>query len=154
MPAIPPLPELAVPDAYRTTVESWQRFTGSLRLHGQGTEAAVQVERCAAGRLQGAYPAGAHDVEVRIESEVRGDVLTTLLRTLVGAVRAADARCRRIVYAVDEGGVEKIEAAEAAGFRYVVDVDVQDLELSLLVAEPSWVTATDMDLDLAHVPGT
>ena len=46
-------------------------------------------------------------------------------------------------------------AAESAGFRYVVDVDVPDEDgvveqLSLLVREPDFVTHVDMDLD--HVP--
>ncbi|GCE44881.1 hypothetical protein Rhow_000507 [Rhodococcus wratislaviensis] len=45
-----------------------------------------------------------------------------------------------------------IAAAEAAGFRYVVDVDVAESELSLLVSEPGWVT--EVDIDLEHVPGS
>ncbi|MFE7029139.1 hypothetical protein ACFU9Y_02445 [Streptomyces sp. NPDC057621] len=149
---VPPLPELAVPPPWRTTLEARDRFTGRLRLHAHGAEAAVHVERCAAGRLQDAYPAGAHDVEVRIEPGIPDGTLVPLLRTLVDTVRTADAQCRRIVYAVDEGDTKSSGEAEAAGFRYVLDVDVQDLALSLLVAEPEWVTATDMDLD--HVPGT
>jgi hypothetical protein len=74
------------------------------------------------------------------------------LGLLLRAVLAADPDCRRVVHAVPEGDRTAIEAAEAAGFRYVVDVDLHDRQLSLLVAEPGWVTATDLDLD--RVPGS
>ncbi|MFD6821998.1 hypothetical protein ACFWC5_16750 [Streptomyces sp. NPDC060085] len=133
-------------------MEARDRFTESLRLYAPGTEALVYVERCAAGRLQNSYPAGAHDVGVRIETGIKGSELASLLEALVYAICTAEAQCRRIVYIVDAGNIERITQAESAGFRYVLDVDVQNLELSLMVAEPEWATATDMDLD--RVPGT
>jgi len=40
-------------------------------------------------------------------------------------------------------------AAEMAGFRPVVDVDVPGAELRLFVAEPVWVS----NIDLQRVPG-
>ncbi|MGP3962073.1 hypothetical protein ACTWPT_39400 [Nonomuraea sp. 3N208] len=110
-------------------------------LHG----ARVRLERCAAGRLRDAYPVAAHDVELQVDGAG-----TELLLALVDAVSVADPRCRRVVYAVQEGDLPRIAAAEAAGFRYVVDVDLADAQLSLLVAEPGWATRTDTDLD--HVP--
>ncbi|MFF6787229.1 hypothetical protein [Streptomyces sp. NPDC012510] len=149
---VPALPALDVPGPWQTTVESWTRFTGSLRMRGPSGEVVVAVERCAAGRLRDAYPVGARDVELLIHTGLRAETLPNILRPLVRAVRAADPGCRRVVYAVTEGDRAGVEAAEATGFRYAVDVDLQDKQLSLLVAEPDWVTVTDMDLD--HVPGT
>ncbi|MFG2937796.1 hypothetical protein [Streptomyces sp. NPDC048282] len=150
--AVPELPAVTVEGVGETTVESWNRRWGRLRLLDGDRRTLVRVERCAAGRLRDAYPAGAHDVEVVVESAGRGDPAPALLRTLVDAVRAADPRCRRIVYAAEEGDRTATEYAEAAGFRYVVDIDLKDRRLSLMVHEPGWVTGTDMDLD--HVPGT
>ncbi|MEV5987464.1 hypothetical protein AB0L85_21010 [Streptomyces sp. NPDC052051] len=151
--AVPALPALPVPGARTATVESWTRFTGRLRLSGPGADIGVQVERCAAGRLRDAYPAGARDLEVRIDGGCPdGDARAALLRDLVDAVGAADPHCRRVVHAVAEGDHDGLAAAARAGFRHVVDVDLGQQQLSLLVAEPDWVTATDMDLD--HVPGS
>ncbi|MEU6408200.1 hypothetical protein [Microbispora sp. NPDC046933] len=107
---------------------------------------AVRLERCAAGRLRHAYPVAAHDIELQAAEADAG-----LLRALVDAVAEADPQCRRVVYAVPEGDLDRMAVAEAAGFRYVIDVDLADAQLSLLVVEPEWVTRTDMDLD--HVPG-
>ncbi|MEU9448906.1 hypothetical protein [Streptomyces sp. NPDC048277] len=153
MPAVPGLPALTVEGAGRATVESWNRRSGSLRLRRGGTEALVRVERCAAGRLRDAYPVSAHDVELVLDrAEQRAATAPVLLGALVRAVRAADPRCRRVVYAVAEGDRVATEHAEAAGFRYAVDVDLRDEPLSLLVHEPDWVTHTDMDLD--RVPGS
>ncbi len=53
-----------------------------------------------------------------------------------------------------EGDRTSLEAAEAAGFGYAVDVDLQDKQPSLPVAEPDWVTATATGMHLAHVPGS
>ncbi|MGW3497441.1 hypothetical protein [Streptomyces sp. NPDC001020] len=152
--AAPSLPALDIPGGWKTTVESWTRSTGRLRLHlhGQGIDIGVRVERCAAGRLREAYPAGARDLEVRIDGGCPHNALAELLLTLVDAVRAADPRCRRIVYAAAEDDQDTIAVAAAAGFRHAVDVDLGEQQLSLLVAEPDWVSAIDMDLE--HLPGT
>lgn len=103
----------------------------------------VSAERCATGRLRSAYPVSEHDVEIRVPGAD-----AELLRSAIAEVMAADPACRRIVYAVAEGDLIATTAAEAAGFRYVVDVDLPDgAALSLLVVEPDWVTATDHDTD-------
>ncbi|MFI6737838.1 hypothetical protein ACIBI9_33370 [Nonomuraea sp. NPDC050451] len=103
----------------------------------------VHLERCATGRLREAYPAGARDVEVRVSPAVTGEAMTRLLRVVTDAVSRQDPACRRVVCPVPEGDLGRIAAAEAAGFRYVVDVDLADEQLSLLVAEPEWVTGID-----------
>ncbi|MEQ4722574.1 hypothetical protein [Nonomuraea sp. B19D2] len=112
----------------------------------------VRLARCATGRLREAYPAGAHDVEIMVSPACTGQAMTRLLRDIADAVITADPRCRRLVCAVPEGDLGRVAAAESAGFRYVVDVDLPGEQLSLLVHEPDWVTRTDMDLD--HVPGS
>ena len=110
------------------------------------------LERCVAGRLHDAYPVNRHDVEVRLTEQLTTNEVTRVLEAMVRAALEQDPRCRRVVFAVDVDDVATMAAAEEAGFRYVVDVDIPDAELSLLVAEPDWVTAVDMDLD--RVPGT
>jgi len=117
-----------------------------------GTEVVAEVERCCAGRLRHAYPVNAHDVEVRIADASSPEVLTDALGLLARAVQAADPRCRRVVFAAPAGDPKAVAAAEAAGLRYVLDVDVPGADLSLLVAEPEWVTTADRDLD--RVPGS
>lgn len=111
----------------------------------------VTLERCAAGRLRNAYPVSEHDLEARV-SELPAAALAALLAELAPAVFTADPRCRRLVFAPPEGELALLSAAEEAGFRYVVDVDLAEGLVSLAVAEPGWVTAVDMDLD--RVPQT
>ncbi|MEV5835478.1 hypothetical protein [Nocardia sp. NPDC052112] len=112
----------------------------------------VELERCANGRLRDAYPVSAHDIEARVTGRIPQALLVELLATLMPALEKADPECRKIVFATLAGDTSALAAAEAAGFRYVVDIDLPDAELSLFVAEPTWVTAVDMDLD--RIPGT
>ncbi|MCH5672870.1 hypothetical protein [Streptomyces gilvus] len=142
---VPALPDLALPGA-------GGRFSAAVRLEVGGEATTVHVERCAAGRLRDTYPVAAHDVEVRPDPHLHGPELSAVLGQLAAAIRVADGRCRRVVYAVDAPDPARVAAAEEAGFRYVVDVDVAGREHSLLVAEPGWVTATDMALE--RVPGS
>lgn len=150
--AVPRLPEFGVPRGWRTAVESWTRVTGRMRLHRGDLDVGVQVERCAAGRLRDAYPAGARDLELRIGPGCPDGGLSEVLRVLVRAVGTSDPDCRRIVHAVPEGDRGALATAEAAGFRHVVDVDLGEEQLSLLVAEPGRGTAAGADPD--RPPGT
>nr|ACJ12469.1 hypothetical protein [Rhodococcus sp. T104] len=149
------------PQPWSSDVVSWSDSGGKLVLRRDGGRSAtIELVRCVNGRLRLAYPVAAHDVEVTIHDVTASEHLTAVLRAVVDAVRESDPRCRKVVFAVDRHVSSRAElspltvvaAAEAAGFRYVVDVDIDDAELSLLVAEPEWVTAVDIDLD--HVPGT
>lgn len=115
----------------------------------------IRVERCLEGRLRNAYPAARHDVELQVDGEVHD--LTHLLRRESDRILGADPLCRKVVFAVPAGDPDMVLAAEVAGFRYVVEVDIPDpaggvLTLVLLVREPAHVTAVDMDLD--RVPHT
>ena len=116
-----------------------------------GTHLHATLERCAHGRLRDAYPAAEHDIEIRLD-DAPTDELTALLGALSAAAQPADPQCRRVVFGAPRGDLATLAAAENAGFRYVVDVDLVGASLSLAVAEPSWVTSVDMDLD--RVPGT
>ncbi|WP_433346134.1 hypothetical protein ACQP25_26215 [Microtetraspora malaysiensis] len=162
------MPALSVPDPWTAETLSRSRGSGEMRLRrpasgaalntgadaasgGDGVLVEVRVERCTAGRLREAYPVGAHDVEIRVAEGTSPALLTEVLAVLVGAIRVADPRCRRAVFAAPVDRPDMVAAAQAAGFRYVLDVDVPGAELSLLVAEPEWVTCVGMDLD--RVPG-
>ncbi|GAA2411790.1 hypothetical protein GCM10010191_21470 [Actinomadura vinacea] len=112
----------------------------------------VALARCATGRLRDAYPVNSHDVEVRLTEPLPADEVTRVLGQASRGVFEQEPHCRRVVFAVPVDDLATLAAAESAGFRYVVDVDLPGAELSLLVAEPAWVTAVDMDLD--RVPGT
>lgn len=137
-------PQWTVVACPRPGVLRWRR--------SEGLNLDVEVERCAAGPLRDAYPVSAHDIAVQVFGRPAADVLTDVLVSVVDAVLTSDPRCRRVVYAARAGDHDAVWAAEAAGFRYVLDVDVPGAELSLLVAEPAWVSRVDIDLD--HVPGT
>lgn len=152
-------PRFAAP--WSSEVVSWSDFGGRVALRRDGARGVtVELVRCVNGRLRLAYPVAARDVEVQVPDVTTSEDLTAVLRAVVLALRQSDPQCRKVVFAVDRSGsgrgplspLTAIAAAEAAGFRYVVDVDLADAELSLLVVEPEWVTAVDIDLD--HVPGT
>ncbi|MBV6760415.1 hypothetical protein [Rhodococcus opacus] len=156
-----PLPQPAFRAPWSSEILSWSVARGRLLLRrGETKSTTVELQRCASGRLRHSYPVSARDIEVRLVDPGGSAELTTALRAVVAAIRDAEPQCRKVVYAVESGGSKQgrvgtlatIAAAEAAGFRYVVDVDVADHELSLLVSEPDWVTAVDIDLD--HVPGS
>jgi hypothetical protein len=119
----------------------------------------VNFERCLGGRLNDAYPVARHDIEVRFVGHAPTE--SALVEQLDAAYRhatSADPACRKVVFAAPAGNLEAIAAAEEAGFRYVVDVDIptvdsrSTVELALLVREPEYVTHVDMDLD--RVPGS
>ncbi|WP_157114896.1 hypothetical protein [Nocardia niwae] len=112
----------------------------------------VRLQRCADSRLALAYPVTAHDIDVLVEAALPPRVRTALLGALGPAILRADPGCRRIVVAVAADDHEALAAVVDAGLRPTVEVDLPEGEFVLTVAEPTWVTAVDIDLD--HVPGT
>ncbi|MFD4503631.1 hypothetical protein [Streptomyces sp. NPDC058457] len=149
VPAIPA--DLAPAPGWETEPTIRGRTTAGFRLRRDGMTVDVHLERCAAGRLRDAYPAGAHDLELRVAAGCPDHLLPALLRSLTAAVRDADPHCRRVVLAVPAADRAGVTAAGSAGYRHAADVDLGPEELTLLVAEPHWVTVTDIDLD--RVPG-
>jgi hypothetical protein len=123
-----------------------------LALPGLPRASDLRARRCAEGRLRDAYPVSAHDIEIHTPNDSVPQALTRHLAEFADAILRADPQCRRIVLAVTAGDQGSVAGAVAAGFRYVLDVDVPGAELSLLVAEPNWVT--DVDVALGTVPGS
>lgn len=105
------------------------------------------------GPLAQAYPAGIHDVEVRVE---RLDDAEGVHRACL-SLFADHPQCRRITFAARVNDLDVIAFAEEAGFRYVLDVDVREpagsapeettTELSLLVLEPQWILDQPIAVD-------
>lgn len=131
---------------------TWRRIksddrTVRLRCSVGGADIEIGARRSVESRLRDAYPVSHHDVELRAFDGLASQGFTAALAELSQAILAADARTRRVVFAAAAGDEAAIAAARAAGFRYVLDVDVPGAELSLLVAEPDWVTKRDARLD-------
>lgn len=89
--------------------------------------------------LRHTYPYGARD---RVMAFSDADDI----RKTVESVFAGDPKCRRIVVPVEQGDVTQVEQCETAGLRYVLDVRTREGdELSLMVAEPEWVSNQSTD---------
>lgn len=110
----------------------------------------VRLERSATGRLRDTYPVNAHDIEVRITTQLSAAELAAVLGAAVRDALGTDPRCRRVLFAAPADDPDTIAVAKIAGLRHVVDVDIPGAELSLLVAEPHWVTTMELD----QVPGS
>lgn len=140
----------------RWTVQQQQlmRSRVLLRLDTSGPRFVdVTLSRVLAGPLRDAYPVSAHDVRLEVDATaLDATELVDLLRELVDSVEREDPQCRRVVYSVPADDLAAISTGESAGFRFVVEVEVEGAVLALLVAEPDWVTRVDMDLE--RVPGS
>lgn len=108
----------------------------------------VNVAFAARHAVGASYPSGTHDRYL----DPSEDAVAGAIQLVSERVMNDDPRCRRLVLATDEGNVEQIARGEAAGYRYVVDVDLKDRSVSLLAAEPSWVLEESRNID--DVPGT
>lgn len=103
----------------------------------------VRVAFVASTPVAAAYPAGARDRLIQPDAQTGAQAIQLVSEK----VMAVDPACRRLVLAVDEGDVAGIARGEAAGYRYVLDVDVPGRSLSLLAAEPDWVLEDSRHLD-------
>ena len=131
---------------------SWAMGPGDMRelwLRSDHQNGPIQLHarRCIDGPLRDTYPVGKYDVELYVAKDVTPEYLIGPLAEVAGAILAADPHCRRVVFAAPAGDQATVSAAEEAGFRYVLDVEVRERELSLLVAEPHWATKVNLDLD-------
>ncbi|MEW1654105.1 hypothetical protein [Streptomyces sp. NPDC093707] len=147
---VPPLPDVRLAPDWRTATRHRTRHAQQLHVAGRSGAAEVRLERCAAGRLRDAYPVGSRDLEVRADACAE-DVLPGLLTALADALGATDPRCRRLVFAAPADDRPRIAAAESAGFRHVVEIDLGTDAYRLMTWEPAWATCNDPDLD--RVPG-
>jgi hypothetical protein len=133
----------------------WTQLSGDgrdvrLRFDQEGNAIEFSARRCAEGRLRDTYPVSAHDVELNVSNNGAPQLITRPLAALTQTILNSDDCCRRVVFAAATDDEAMVSAVEAAGFRYVLDVDVPGAELSLLVAEPSWI----IELDDDRVPGS
>ncbi|GCD88639.1 hypothetical protein [Nocardioides sp. LS1] len=108
----------------------------------------IRRERCLGGRLSHAYPVARNDIEIQVGDVARPN-LTDVLRAESDQVFTDDPHCRKIVFAAPVDNAAVVGAAQHAGFRYVLEVDVPwdgGVEhLALMVREPSFVTVVDVD---------
>jgi len=121
---------------------------GLVRFDGEGV-VELGFRRCISSRLRDTYPVSYHDIELFGLNDAPPHAFARALAELSEAVLKADPLCRRVVFAASAGQADMTLAAEMAGFRQVVDVDVPGAELRLFVAEPVWVS----NIDLHRVPG-
>ena len=121
---------------------------GLVRFDGEGV-VELGFRRCISSRLRDTYPVSYHDIELFGLNDAPPHAFARALAELSEAVLKADPLCRRVVFAASAGQADMTLAAEMAGFRPVVDVDVPGAELRLFVAEPVWVS----NIDLHRVPG-
>ncbi|MYZ33802.1 MULTISPECIES: hypothetical protein [unclassified Streptomyces] len=143
---VPPIPDLQLAPQWHTELLHRRRHAQDMIIGRGADTAAVHVERCAAGRLRASYPVGLHDLELQVDG-CGIEFLANVLSEAIEAVPLTDPQCRRLVLAVPADESSRVAAAEAAGFRYVVNVDLGDTEHSLFAWEAAWVTRTDPDLD-------
>ena len=133
----------------------WTELSGAgrdvrLQFDQEGTTIEFIARRCAEGRLRDAYPISARDVEIDVPNHAAPQRVTRPLAALTQTILNSDDSCRRVVFAAPTDDEVMVSAVEAAGFRYVLDVDVPGAEFSLLVAEPTWI----VELDDNRVPGS
>ncbi|MCP1411426.1 hypothetical protein [Paenarthrobacter sp. A20] len=103
----------------------------------------VAVEFVVATPLAASYPVSARDRLVTPDAGAGAEALQLVSERIL----QMDPACRRLVRAVDEGDIAAIALGEAAGYRYVVDVDIPGRSLALLAAEPGWVMEASRYLD-------
>jgi hypothetical protein len=108
-----------------------------VRNHRSLVVGGIDARRVLGNRLDGTYPIGAEDREIRLHPSSS----PAAVASAVHAIMSEAPRCRRVVLAVPLGSLDEMRLAEDGGFRYVVDVDTHHESLSLLVAEPEWVLA-------------
>lgn len=147
---VPPISVPALAPPWQVTDRSISSNAVVLEVrHGEGIAASLRLQRCATGRLREAYPVSAYDIEIGGIEDLPGPLLTELAAQLAGGLERSEPRCRRIVLAIPQDAHACAEAARAAGFHPIVEVDLPGAQLILHVAEPEWVRAHDSD----RVPG-
>ncbi|APF41144.1 hypothetical protein [Neomicrococcus aestuarii] len=126
-----------------------ERFVQAFNVTENGEDrGTVNVASAARHPVGDSYPSGTRDRYL----EPSEHAVAGAIQLVSEHIMKSDPHCRRLVLATDEGDVEQIARGEAAGYRYVVDVDLKDRSVSLLAAEPAWVLEESRNID--DVPGT
>jgi len=111
----------------------------------------LRVHRVADHPLHSCYPYGAHDLALGLVLPDHGPsgraLGVRLLRAVVPALFAADARCRRIVAAPDESDTVTQAALEEGGLVRVTEADLPHASVVLFAAEPPDLAGMSTALD-------
>lgn len=108
-----------------------------------GPVATVGVARVVDSEFAATYPSGLRDRLVLPDEGAPAEAIQLASEF----VMETDPACRRLVLACAEDDLEAIGTAEAAGYRYVVDVDLHRGSFALLTAEPAWVLEESRNID-------
>lgn len=110
---------------------------------GSETRGVVTVHHVKNTDLRLAYPVGLRDRLL----EPSDDAVAGALQLVAERIFEADPATRRLVVAAAAEDLPAMQRAEAAGFRYVVDVEIPGQVLELFVAEPAWVLEESRRID-------
>ncbi|WP_052682807.1 hypothetical protein [Streptomyces sp. FxanaA7] len=150
-----------------------RRYAAAHGDRGDPQEFLVHLQRVRHHPVRACYPFGAHDFVVRLGDDGDGDgdgddgdgggtehggragragrvpeaAGADLLRALVPALFAADARCRRVIAAPGEHDVHAQRVLSAGGFRRVTEADLPGGSVVLFAAEPPALTELSTALD-------
>lgn len=136
-----PLPSTWLAQVADSAEDGKTRYTVK---EGEESRGEVLVEKARTSKVAMAYPAGLHDYLLTPSSDAPAEAIQLVSEQ----VWAGDKQSRRLVLATALEDVPEIARAEAAGYRYIVDVDIPGEELSLLVAEPHWVLEESRNIDI------
>lgn len=116
----------------------------SLAIKHSGSEVAlVNIARAVGSVFESSYPAGLRDRLLAVSDGAPAGAIQLASEF----VMATDGACRRIITACAEGDIDSIARAEAAGYRFVVEVDTRTGSFALLAAEPAWVLEESRNID-------
>jgi hypothetical protein len=123
-------------------VQPGQEFTLAISHEGDHV-ATVGVQRVVDSEFAATYPSGLRDRLLLPEPGAPAEAIQLASEF----VMETEAACRRLVLACAEDDLEAIGIAEAAGYRFVVEVDLHRGSFALLTAEPAWVLEESRNID-------
>lgn len=137
-------PDPLGPEWICTAVETLPGHEHTLSIEHSGNPVTiVSVKRVVDTNFGLTYPSGLLDRILILAPLVPAEAIQLASEFMMDA----DPACRRLIIACEEGDVAAIGVAEAAGYRYVVDVDLHSGSYALLTAEPDWVLEESRNID-------
>ena len=111
--------------------------------HKGSRVATLGVKRVVDSEFAATYPSGLRDRLLLPEPGAPAEAIQLASEIVMGS----DPACRRLVLATAEDDLDAIGVAEAAGYRFVVEVDLHRGSFALLIAEPVWVLEESRNID-------
>ena len=105
--------------------------------------ATVGVKRIVESEFAATYPSGLRDRLLVPEVGAPAEAIQLASEF----VMSQDPACRRLVLVCEEEDLKAMSIAEAAGYRFVVDVDLNRGSFALMTAEPDWVLEESRNID-------